>query len=82
MNKNLKFPEWQKQRLLLIKLTNLIQQGSKIDIAILEATFEKMKIFLSVLPTKDYDTFSTFPYKDSAGSTTLNISNDKCMWYF
>ena len=42
-------------------------------------------IFFSVLPTKDYDTFLTFPYKDSAeriynatnGLTILNQSFSK-----
>ena len=53
-------------KLLLIKLTNLIHQGSRIDTDISAATFKKMIIIQSILPTKDYDINLTFPYNDSA----------------
>ena len=57
INKNPNFPEWHAHKLLLIKLTNLIHQGSKIDNDILEATSKEMNVFLSVPPTNYFDTF-------------------------
>ena len=57
MNKDPNSPEWQDQRLLLIKLTKLIHQDSRTNIDITAATSKEMIVYQSVLPTKDYDMF-------------------------
>ena len=67
MDKDPLLAEWQAQRLLLLKITSLIHQGSCIDVDIPTVESEEMKVFYSVLPTKDYATFLIFPFKESAG---------------
>ena len=41
-------------------------QGSIIDISIPTVESEEMKVFYNILPTKDNNTFLTFPFKDNA----------------
>jgi len=80
MDKDPLSAEWQAQRLLLCKLTGLVHQGSCIDVDIPTVESEEMKVFFSVLPTKDYATFLTFPFKESGerindATNKLNILN-------
>ena len=59
--------EWQKQRLLLIHLDTAINlRGSAIDVDIATTKSDKLIVIHKVLPSKETDTFLTFPFRECA----------------